>query len=69
MEFDNSAEIVEAFITNLQSAYWRLDYKSFCEVTGFTPDTEYSAIKFSQFQQMCKSLAKFDIDLLRLLAR
>lgn len=57
----------QEFIESISTAHWKLDYESFCKVCNFVPG-DYSEEKFKQFQEMCKSLEKFDADLLVRLA-
>lgn len=57
----------QEFIESIGTAYWKLDYESFCKVCNFVLG-DYSEEKFKQFQEMCKSLEKFDADLLVRLA-
>lgn len=57
----------QEFIENIGTVYYKLNYESFCQVCDFVP-SDYSEEKFKQFQEMCKSLEKFDTDLLVKLA-
>lgn len=52
---------IEAFVQALNTFHWKTDYKQFCQVLGFTEGT-YSLEKYSQFENLCKTLNNFDID-------
>ncbi|RCJ27297.1 hypothetical protein A6S26_12735 [Nostoc sp. ATCC 43529] len=50
---------IQDFLTALSSAYWKIDYYKFLEMTGFV-DSQYSLEKFKLFQQSAKGLIQFD---------
>ncbi len=60
---------VKAFTEGIGSAAWRLDYKEFCRVLGWLPETDHSKAKWIVFRTMVSGLSDFTADTLhRLIA-
>lgn len=60
-------EQIQAIIEGLGTAYWHLNYSTFCQICGFDEDF-YSAEKWQQWQGLHQYLSKFDCQTLTRLA-
>ncbi len=53
-------EQIQAICIAIGSFAWNNDFDQFCQVCGFNPDHSYSMEKWSEFQQLNRSLSRFD---------
>lgn len=59
------AEQIKLFCTGISTFAWNADFYKFCEVCGFTVDTEYAKDKWKQWQELQRGLNAFDQEKLK----
>lgn len=64
-----SNEQIETVCTAIGTFAWNNDFEQFCKVCDFNPEHAYSMEKWSEFQNLNRSLSRFDNDTISKIVR